>query len=173
MTTHTLDVRSAWTIDLTQTTASFAVREFGLHTVVGTVPVTAVELATDTAGRVTGVHAELDPAGVDTGNPRRDADLRSGKFFAVDETPRWRFAGVVSQRWPGHWDVAGTLTARQPVPVDLTVHRADDPGADDVRVLVATGTIDRRAAGVSHAPGFVIGHRVTVSLTVTARRRIP
>jgi polyisoprenoid-binding protein YceI len=73
------------------------------------------------------------------------------------------------------WTISGTLTVKDTrCPVRLQVAGPATPAGDHVD-LHATGRIDRRSAGVTAGPGFLIGHQISLSLTVRllppARRR--
>jgi polyisoprenoid-binding protein YceI len=163
----------SWTVDLTRTTASFTVAELGgLITVHGTVPVTSAALGFDESGRLGWVSAELEPAGVRTGNPKRDKDLQGPTFFATDQHPIWLFRGGRAYPFEGGWTGNGRLTVRETVELALVVRpggeESDD--ADDSQVLTATTELDRRDAGLLKAPGALIGHRIRIALTITLRR---
>lgn len=162
----------SWAVDLTTTTAAFTVAELGgLKTVRGTVPVIGAALDFDANGRLNSVAAELDPAGVQTGNPKRDKDLQGPTFFAAAQHPTWVFRGGRAYPFAGGWTVNGRLTVRDTVDVTLEVRPADDDRAEcDSRVLTATAELDRRDAGLRKAPGAVIGHRIRIALTITLRR---
>ncbi len=102
-----------WAADLAACTASFTVRNFGLRFVTGKIPLTRASVTVDRSGQPVSIRAELDPRGIDTGNRRRDSDLR------------------------------------------------------------ATARLDRRSAGVSAAPAFLIGHTISLSLAVRLRPPAP
>jgi polyisoprenoid-binding protein YceI len=143
--------------------AAFAVRELGLYTVRGTIPVTSAVVHLDDDGHPLRVEATLDPGGIDTGNKRRDADLRGKRFLDVEHHPSMTFVGdEVSTEGDG-WTVGGELTVRGVTsPVSLRVD-ATDP-ADPSRALVATTQLDRRACGVVRVPAVVIANTVKVTI---------
>ena len=87
MTTMTSVGAGTWTVDLAYTRAAFAARHFFGQTVHGTIAVTAGTIEVGTDGRPQRFHATLDPASIDTGNARRDADLRGKRFLAVGAYP--------------------------------------------------------------------------------------
>jgi polyisoprenoid-binding protein YceI len=172
VTNHLPTESGSWVVDLTATTAGFTVAELGgLITVRGTVPVTGAALDFDANGRLNSVTAELDPAGVQTGNAKRDKDLQGPTFFAAEQHPTWVFRGGRAYPFEGGWMVNGALTVRETVDLALEVRpAADRPTDDDHRVLTATAELDRRDAGLRKAPGAVIGHRIRIALTITLRR---
>src|SRR5262245_35122155 len=70
------DAGQCWQVAVADSVAAFSVRELGLLRVRGMIPIVdgTVELAD--AGNIAALTATLDPAGIATGNSRRDADLR-------------------------------------------------------------------------------------------------
>ena len=156
-----------WSVVPATSTAVFAVRELGLHHVSGSFPIVDGTVEVDGSGRPVSVRATLDARGVATGNARRDRDLRGPKFLATDRWPALTFTGRdVSGAGP-EWTVAGTLQVRDVrSPLTLTVRLAGTR-PDGGRQAIATGTVDRREAGVRTAPTFLIGAAVRFSLDVT------
>lgn len=156
-----------WTVDTSRTTASLAVRN-GPRVVHGTVPVTAGSVTLD--GASLAVAAELDLSAIDTGNARRDRDLRRPGLLDLDRHPTMRFAaGTVSSR-AGGWTLTGTLQVRgREVELELAVSEpggeldGDDRHGDGERTVVATTSLDRRSVGIV-APPFLIGRRVDVTV---------
>jgi polyisoprenoid-binding protein YceI len=105
---------------------------------------------------------EMDAAGVWTGEPRRDAHLRSADFFDVERHPRIEFAGRFTQR-TGATTFKGEveLTIRgvtRTVPIDIrylgewrTPFWVEEENRGELRRIgfEATARIDRHAFGVS------------------------
>ncbi|HEY7045744.1 MAG TPA: YceI family protein [Jatrophihabitantaceae bacterium] len=161
--TTTSDYRPAaterWRVAVADTVAAFSVRELGVWRVRGTIPVVDGVVEVDSAGVVTSLTATLDPAGIATGNARRDADLRGRKLLDVASHPRWTFRADQAERTATGWTVHGSFEAT--APVELTLHVTETASGR----FTATATLDRRAAGV-RAPRFLIGRRVDVELDV-------
>lgn len=156
-TTRTALPTGEWVLDPVRTTASFAVRN-GPGTVHGTVPTTAGSVRVN--GADVRVQAELDLSALDTGNPRRDHDLRKPHLLDLDRHPRMRFVADDVRGSDGRWELVGTLSLRgRDVPVTLAVTGAD--GLD--QILVGTTRLDRRDVGV-RAPRFLIGRWVEVTV---------
>jgi len=105
---------------------------------------------------------DLRPGAADDLRPGAADDLRPGA--ADDLRP-----GAADDLRPGAtaWTVTGTLTvkdARCPVRLDVAGFTIPADGAAvDLR---ATGRLDRRSAGVTAAPGFFVGHLISLSLAV-------
>ena len=76
-----------WAADLAACTASFTVRNFGLRFVTGKIPLTRASVTVNRSGQPISIRAELDPRGIDTGNRRRDSDLRGARFLAASRWP--------------------------------------------------------------------------------------
>jgi polyisoprenoid-binding protein YceI len=154
-----------WTVDVTRSTATFRVGNLG-RTVTGTVPIVDGIVDVDADGQPTAIRGTLDLGSIDTGHPRRDADLRKPALLDLDRHPTTTFSADAVTATSDGWSVAGQLTARgTPVALD-----------GDVRLSVLDGTatltgrtrLDRRAIGV-RAPRFMIGRWVEITVTATVR----
>jgi polyisoprenoid-binding protein YceI len=161
-----------WVADPAASTLTFAVRNFRWRTVTGRIPLTSAAVHVSQDGDPVSARAELAAHGIDTGHRRRDQDLRGRRFLAADQWPAMTFEAEDIQPNEAAWTVNGTLTVkgtRCPVRLDVASFTlpADDPAAH--LDLHATGYLDRRSAGVTAAPAFVVGHRVTLSLRVRLR----
>lgn len=153
-----------WSVDTRTSRAMFRVRDVLHKPVTGSVPVLSGSVEVDDHGSPIAVLAELDLAGVDTGNARRDRDLRGRRFFDVESSPRLVFRGGPGTARPdGGWLLPGVLGLRGTTcPLELVVVPVPDGPASRVR---ATGTVDRRQLGL-RAPRLLVGSMV--SLTVDA-----
>lgn len=148
-----------WTVLTGRSTARFSVRNFGFNRVPGTIPIRAGSVRMGEQG--TAVEAELDLGALDTGNPRRDADLRKPNLLDSQARPVLRFAADRISEQPGGWVVDGMLDVRgTSCPVTLTVERFD---SDDATRIRATGVLDRAPLGM-RVPRFVIGHYVEITV---------
>jgi polyisoprenoid-binding protein YceI len=113
------------------------------------------------------VSTAVDPAAsFSTGKPRRDKDVKDRRFLDVARFPTIRFDGTALTGDDGRRRLDGTLTVRDvtgPVTLDVVTARPIDGG----HIVRATGTIDRRAFGVTAGRGL-IGPRLTVTIDVHA-----
>ena len=159
---------TTWQVDTACSTAEFRVGNLGVRHVRGTVPVLAGTVTTALDGRVAGMRAVVDAAGVDTGNARRDRDLRGPGLLGVEQAPTWSFVSDGVEPDGEGWRVTGVLTVRRACPVVLSVGRPAALPDGGLRVR-ATTSLDRRDAGVQ-APRLLIGRRVEVVLEVVLRR---
>lgn len=155
-----------WELVNSLSSAACAARNFGIKTVRGQVPVRQAYVDVDAAGQPLAVHAELDLAGLATGNARRDRDLRKPHLLDSDRFPTVTFTGRAGEPDDGGWQLPGRLAARG---VEIDVVLAAVVGQDGDRVTVhATTTFDRRDLGV-RAPLFLIGRRIAVTIDAVLR----
>ena len=170
--THTIagQLRTGrWQLVSSLSSASFTVRNFGALRVTGHVPITAAWVDIDDLGRPGRVHAELDLAGVDTGNVRRDRDLRTPRLLDTERFPGMTFTGAGQAPTADGVQLPGRLTAHGRF-VDLTLTagpvREVQP---DVLGVRATTEFDRRDLGIT-APRFLIGAHIAVIIDAAFRR---
>jgi polyisoprenoid-binding protein YceI len=163
-----------WAADPAASTVSFTVRNFGLRSVTGKIPLTSASVTVGRSGQPVSVRAELDARGIDTGHRRRDNDLRGARFLATDRWPAITYQGSDVQASGAGWTIDGTLTVKDcDCPVRIDVSGPDMPPDDPAAPvsLRATARLDRRSAGVAAAPAFLIGHTIWLSLAVLLRPR--
>ena len=156
-----------WIADGAACMVTFKVRNFGLRTVTGRLPVTSAEVTIDSHGQPARIRAELDVRGIDTGHRRRDADLRGAKFFDTARWPSISFEATVISPSPAGWTVDGQLTVKDvtsPVRLEVSEVRAASSDPASAVSLRATGSVDRRAAGITAGPGFLIGHAISLAI---------
>jgi polyisoprenoid-binding protein YceI len=161
-----------WGADPGACALTFAVRNFRFRTVTGQIPLVGATVRVDAGGCPVSVRAELDAAGIDTGHPRRDQDLRGRRFLATDRWPVITFEADDIRPDETGWTVNGTLTAKDtscPIRLDVAGFTIPADGAAAPVDLRATGHLDRRSAGVTAAPAFVVGHLISLSLAVRLR----
>jgi len=137
---------------------------FGLARVRGTFAITAGTV--DVTEPLTGsrVYAEIDAASFRTGNPLRDAQVRSARFLAADAHPVLAFS---SKGLDGQV-LAGALTVREATgPVSVLAEVTDvSPGSFTAR---ATVRIDRYGFGVTASRGLA-GRYLDVTVEVRCVR---
>jgi polyisoprenoid-binding protein YceI len=167
--TASLSPTGEWIADPAACTVTFAVQNFRLRTITGQIPLTSAGVIVGPSGQPVSVRAELDARGIDTGNRRRDRDLRGPRFLAADQWPAITFEASNIQASGTGWTADGTLTVKDRYcPVRLDVSSLSMPSADPAAPvdLRAAAHLDRRAAGVDAAPAFLVGHIVSLSLAV-------
>jgi polyisoprenoid-binding protein YceI len=154
-----------WAVDPAHSTATFRVRSLG-RTVTGNVPVTEGTVDVDESGQPRAISGSLDLGAIDTGNPRRDKDLRTPRFLDLDRYPVMTFAADSITTSPIGWRVTGNLAVRG-TSVRLTGDAAVSPH-DRSATVTAQTQLDRRALGI-RAPRIMIGHAIDITVTVALR----
>lgn len=167
---------SNWQIDPAHSSAQFSVRHMMISTVrgqFGGVKGTVSYDPKDVAA--TKVEATIDCTTIDTGAPKRDADLKSEEFFDVKRYPVMKFKSTHAEAVaPGKLKVVGSLTINATTrEVTLNVegpspYIRDNQGRVKVGVN-ATTTISRKAFGITYNPvleggGITVSDEVAINL---------
>ena len=145
----------AWTIDPAHTTVGFTARHMGLSKVRGQFTQFRGEVDGDPKDLTTAEgRFEVDLASVETGNPDRDAHLRSADFFDVERHPKMTFVSKsVTSEGDGTYRVVGDLTIRGVTKeVELTYEHGGsdtDPYGNRKVGGTLTGTLKRSDWGLS------------------------
>lgn len=153
-------------VDTGRSTASFAVGNFLLRTVTGTMPIVEAWVTLDAAGRPVDAFAAMDQSRISTGNSRRDADLQKPRFLdtAADPLLRWSPTGF-DEVAGGGWLVAGVLSGGgRTCDLDVSV-QVSPMDADGSRRVTLVGEFDRRRLGLQ-APTIMIGRTVSFEAAV-------
>ncbi len=118
------------------------------------------------------LEVEIDTTTFHTGNPQRDANVRSARLLDTDRFPMMTFTSGRLDRSGADTTLAGTLTVREiDRPVSLLVeHSAVRPGRPRSFVAHATTRIDRTEFGVTAMRGLA-GRHFDVALQVVAVAR--
>lgn len=119
-------------------------------------------------------------ASIDTGNPDRDAHLRSPDFFDAERYPEMRFESTsIEHLSGGSFRILGDLTIRdvtRAVELDGTVNGAgEDPWGNERVGVSVRGTVNRTEFGLRWQQmlaggGFLVGEHVHVLIDVSAVR---
>ncbi len=176
-----------WFLEPGHTAAEFRVRHMMVADVRGHFKNVHGELEFDDADPARGsVEVSIDARGLWTGDPDRDAHLRSADFLDVEHHPEIRFSGRVAKLLGARdYQVAGELTIRgirRPVILEVAClgqwatpwwEGGVDLGPKLRAGFVATARIDRHDFGVSwNSPldrgGFVVGDEVAITIDAEA-----
>jgi polyisoprenoid-binding protein YceI len=164
----------AWTIDTAHTTVGFKARHMGLSKVSGQFTSSRGEIEGDPSD-LTSARArfEVDLASVDTGNPDRDAHLRSADFFDVENHPTMTFVSKSITRDGDVYKVFGDLTIKGVTrEVELTYeHGGDlkDPFGNRKLGGTLSGTIKRSDWGLTwnvplDSGGWLVSDNVAIEI---------
>jgi polyisoprenoid-binding protein YceI len=155
-------------IDATHSAVTFRTRHlFGLAPVRGAFDITAG--AVDVAEPLTssGIHAEIGAASFRTGNPPRDAAVRSARLLDAGRHPVILFD---ADRIDGSV-IAGVLTVRGVTrPVELTVHAAEPGEPVGSFTARARARIDRTEFGITAMRGLA-GRYLELTVEVRCVRK--
>jgi polyisoprenoid-binding protein YceI len=168
----------SWHVDPLHSQADFSVRHMMISTVRGHFGGVKGTVVYDpkNPGAST-VEATIDCTTVDTGEPKRDADLKSAEFFDVQHYPVMKFRSThVDVGGPGKLLVTGNLTINAITrPVVLKVEGPVGPIKDtqgrEKLGLNATTQVSRKAFGILYNPvmetgGVAVSDEVSISLDI-------
>lgn len=165
----------AWNIDPAHTTVGFSARHMGLSKVRGRFDSFRGEIEGDPSdvSTIRG-RAEIDTASINTGNPDRDAHLRSPDFFDVENYPTMTFVSKsVSDNGDGTYKVVGDLTIKDVTrEVEVSYEHAGevkDPWGNLKFGGTLTANIKRSDWGLTwnavlESGGFLVSDRVQLEI---------
>lgn len=155
-------------IDTTKSKATFTVTHVFVEHVSGQVPIQSGSIVLQPNSLIpVSASAVLDPGKVSSGDPDRDASLRSPDFFDAEKFPTWTFVSTkITPRGSAAFEMDGNLTIHgvtQPERLDVTVS-----GDAEHPTYHATAQIDRHAFGMAKTRlDPVIGASADITLDVT------
>lgn len=167
-----------WRIDPSHSSAQFSVRHMMISTVrgqFGGVKGTVVHDPKNPAAAT--VEATIDVTTVNTGQAKRDSDLKSPEFFDMKRYPEMKFKSTsVETAGPGKLKVTGDLTINattRPVVLDVdgpTPPIRDPQGREKVGIN-ATTKISRKEFGILYNPvmesgGVTVSDEVSIVLEI-------
>jgi polyisoprenoid-binding protein YceI len=170
-----------WEIDPAHSSVGFEVRHMMIATVRGQFREFEGTLETSDELRDCRVHGTVKMASIDTGEPTRDAHLRSADFLDVERYPEARFESTSVEHLGGAVClVRGELTLKgqtRDIELEATLQGAgEDPWGNERVGVSARGTINRNDFGLTwQAPlprggGVLVGEQVTLVIDVSAVR---
>jgi polyisoprenoid-binding protein YceI len=124
------------------------------------------------------VEVEIGAASVSTGNDDRDAHLKSGDFFDVEQYPTITFTSTAVRARPDNtWEVDGDLTVRgvtRPVALEVDFDGGGPSPFGDQRIGFSAATdLNREDFGLTwnvalESGGLLVGKAARVELSVQA-----
>ncbi len=170
-------ITGTWTLDPTHSDIGFTVRHLMVSKVRGKFTRFEGRLVTGANPLESSVTATIELDSIDTGEPNRDAHIRSADFFDVDthKTMTYRSTGV--RQSGGDFVLDGELslhgvTKQVPLTVEVNGFLPESPMGTRVG-FSATGEISRKEFGIDinmplDGGGVVIGDKISLHLEVEA-----
>jgi polyisoprenoid-binding protein YceI len=167
---------TTWQIDPAHTAAQFAVKHLMISTVRGEFKgVTGSIVWDDKDVTKSTVDVTIDTKTVNTGEPKRDEDLRSAKFFEVEKFPTMTFkskkveaAGAGALKITGDLTIHG-ITKEVVLEVEGPTAAVKDPWGNTRVAASATTKVNRQDFGVKwnanmDGGGVVVGDTVNITI---------
>ncbi|MCX8088104.1 MAG: YceI family protein [Meiothermus ruber] len=167
-----------WNIDSSHATVAFAVKHMGLFTVRGQFKKVAGTILTNEQGVPNKIEASIEAASIETGDPQRDAHLRSPDFLDAEQYPEIRFVSDAIEAFAENkYKIYGSLTIRnisKPVVLEAEVSPAiKDPWGLTRAGATATGVLNRKDWGLTwnqvlEFGALLVGEEVKFNIEVEA-----
>ncbi|MGO9316842.1 MAG: YceI family protein [Terracidiphilus sp.] len=164
---------SAWATDPAHSEVDFSIRHGGVSNVHGRIGgVTGTLVYNEADVTKSTVTVTIDVATINTGEPKRDAHLKSDTFFDVAKFPTATFTSSSVVKYGSKLTVNGNLTLHGvTLPVVLDVEGPSTPvEAMDHKThsgFSATTTISRTAFGIGTSfPAFLVGDEVKLTIEI-------
>ena len=176
-----LPAPGTWEIDAVHSNVSFLVRHLMVSKVRGKFGKFSGTIHVAENPEDSTVQASIDAASIDTGDPNRDAHVRSADFMDVENHPTitFRASGPVRKRGTD-FTLSGDLTIRgitRPVTLDAEyLGVVTHPQMGTRMGLSASGEIDKDDFGVTfnaalETGGFILGKTIRLEVDVEAIRK--
>lgn len=166
-----------WTLDPSHSEVGFTVRHAGISKVRGGFKEFQAQLTTGETLEEFKASADIKAASFDSGSADRDAHVRSGDFFAVDEYPVLSFDSTNFKKdGEDEFLVEGNLTIKDttlPVVLKASFNGfAVDPFGNTRAGLEASTVISRKDFGLTwnaalETGGVLVGDKVTITLDLS------
>jgi polyisoprenoid-binding protein YceI len=167
-----------YAIDPAHTSVEFVGRHLMITKVRGRFAEVSGTITVDEEPERSHVEVEIKVASLDTGDPQRDAHLRSSDFFDAESYSTITFRSTkVEPGTSGTWAVTGDLTVRdatRPVTLQVDFDGASGSPLGDERVAFSAATdVDREDWGLTwnvalETGGVLVGKKVRIELNVQA-----
>jgi polyisoprenoid-binding protein YceI len=172
----TNDARTFWAIDATHSTVEFAVKKLFFFKVKGSFTKIEGNIVLDpTDVHRSSTEVVLQSASIETGNQRRDKQLRSAAFLDADRYPEIRFQSTKVERGTDRdtLRVTGSLTVKdtsREIVLDVSeIDQSRSPNGQYVVYYSALAVIDRVDFGID-AMRPLIGRKLEIMINVQATR---
>lgn len=164
-----------WPLDPNHSSVGFVIRHLGVSKVRGRFQEFDVDVVVGETLADTSVRATIQTASIDTGNPDRDAHVRSADLLDVARRPTMEFRSTSISEGRDGWILDGELTigdVTRPLRLDLEFGGIEEfPGGPRHAGFEATGELRRKEFGIDIAlpPGITavaLGDTVKIELDV-------
>lgn len=173
--------KTKWALDASHSSVDFSVKHMMIANVKGTFKDFDAKIEADPTDLTTAsIEFSIDTASVDTRNGDRDAHLRSGDFFDVENHPKMTFTATsISKKDEGEYDVTGDLTIKgttKPQTFTVTFEgTGKDPWGNEKVGFGVEGSINRSDYGLTwnaalETGGVLVGDKVKISLDIQAAK---
>lgn len=172
---------STWKIDPSHAAVEFAVKHMMISTVRGRFAdydATVIIDESNPAGAK--VVAAISAGSINTGDPNRDAHLKSADFFDAEGYPELTFVSKrVEGNLEGKFKVIGDLTIRgttREIALDVEYQgEGRDPYGNEKRAYTATTKVDRRDFGLLwnvalEAGGLLVSNDIRITIEAQFKR---
>jgi polyisoprenoid-binding protein YceI len=180
-TTQTQTAASTWTFDPAHTLVEFSAKHMMFTTVKGrftSLSGTVVDVADDPTR--SSVEVDIDAASITTGDPQRDAHLKSADFLDVQNFPTLTFKSRHIEGSRERFRVIGDLTIRG-ITREVTLEAefqgsGTNPWGKTVAGFTASTEINRKDFGLTwnvalETGGVLVSDRIKITLEVEAIRQ--
>ena len=176
-----LPTPGTWEIDAAHSSVGFVARHLMISKVRGGFAKFSGQVTIGETPEASSVVATIDAASIDTGEPARDAHLRSPDFLDVEKYPTLDFRSTYVRR-TGETSLRldGELTIRRvtrPVSLDVSyLGVVTDPFGNEKAAFSAETEIDREDWGITwnkalETGGVLVGKRVKLELEIQLVRK--
>ena len=167
-----------WTLDKAHTSVSFQIRHFVSKVRGGFGNVTGTITGDPESWQNVQIEVSIPTATINTGNERRDTDLKSSNFFAVDSFPEITFRSTRIERSGDDAKIHGMLTMRgvtRSIVMEGHFNGIQKTPQGQKLGFDATTTVNRTDYGVKwnravEGGGAMLGDEVKIEINVEANR---
>ena len=168
---------NVWRFDPAYSSVEFSIKKLLFFTVAGKFKAFDGAITLDEADlKRSSVTAKLITNSIDTGNSRRDSQLKAKAFLDAEQYPEITFcsSSVAPGKDRDSLDVSGDLcnkgaTRKVPLAVNA-IDRSRSPNGEEFIYYSATAELDRSEFGVNAFRG-VIGRKLRVTINIQASRK--
>ncbi len=143
-----------WSVDSSHASLAFSVKHMGLFTVRGQMKKVSGLAETDDSGQLSRIEATIEAASIETGEPQRDAHLRSPDFLDAERHPHLIFRSTrIEPLGQRRYRIHGDFTIRDVTrPVSFEVEVTEpirDPWGNLRAGVTGRGVLNRKDWGLT------------------------